>query len=230
MVVKASPLSYTDQFCFNDTMYTISDHLDNHTTQNDNVASATSINRQSPSLDNDSNGYYSASPPAGLYHRSGSQSSLSGTMSPPDYAELRSPRQENHFFGSSNSMFEQSLSPSTSYPSQSFGIFGSQANIQQICTSGPLMINNSLEIKSPTLEIKQSIQPSPFYSEEQLPTIHNQLPSPNSQRSNAPPVNIPNMPTFSGYRPYQQVGEMFTPGKQEFYMQTPFYNGYPNYW
>lgn len=227
MVVKSPNLiSYTtvaDSFCLNDTMYGMSDHHLSHSSLES--LSENSLGR-SPSIDNKSGDNYSSSPLSDTYQRGGSQSSLSDTMSPNEYTDLRSPGRHEGFFGP-NPLFEANLSANSPYGNQTFGIFGGPSNMQQMCNNGPLpMIGNSMEMKSP-LEIK-SMQSPPFYSHE-LPHMHSQLPSPNSHR-HMPPINIPSMPTFSGYRPYPQVNEIFAQSKQDFYMQPPFYNGYPNYW
>ena len=96
------------------------------------------------------------------------------------------------------------------------------------------------DLKS-SMDSMKGVQSHPFLpSHDSMPTIHStggggggQLPpSPNPHRSSGmSPLSIPSIPPFSGYRSYPQVGDMFTPPpKQDFYMQSPFYPGYPNYW
>lgn len=232
-------------FNFNQTLCSLSEQqMDNTNTHFENITSPGGImtNRQhSPNGEdsNKSNSYYSASP-SDNFQRSNSQSSLSGTMSPQEYTDLRSPlRQDSAFFPQHNTtMFDPTAVPNsgvTSYPAQSFGIFGGgNGNLQHLGNSGVHMMNNSGLDMNSKLEIKANMQQSPhaFYAHEssQPPFHGNQLPSPNSHRSNMASLGLPSISPFPGYRPYPQINEVF-PSKQEFYMQSPFYPaGYPNYW
>lgn len=232
MVVKDSDFICAESSYFNDAMYSVSESMDNSATHLENIPSANSIHsRHSPSLDDKSPGYYSNCSPT-AFQRSGSQSSLS--LSPHDYnGDLRSPtRQEAPFFTTHSTLFDPtsvSSSCMNSYPTQSFGMFAAPGNVQAVGNNIPVSIMNSMDIK-PSLEIKANVQTHPFYTHEIIPPMANQLPSPNSHRQSIAPLGIPNMPSFPGYRAYPQVNDIFGPAKQEFYMQSPFYPGYPNYW
>ena len=232
MVVKDSDIGYPASIYFNDTMYSVSEAMDSTASQLENLTSANSIhNRHSPSLDGKSAGYYSTSPSSGNFQRPGSQSSLSGTMSPQDYGDMRSPTRQEASFFTHTSLFDPTSgthSGSNTYAAQSFGIFGAPGNLQPVGNTIPMM-NTGMDIK-PALEIKTNMQSHPFYSHEIIPQIHGQLPSPNSHRTGMGSLGIPSIPPFTGYRPYPQVNDIFSPAKQEFYMQSPFYPGYPNYW
>lgn len=224
MVVKDSEFIYPGSAYFNDAMYSVSESMDNSTAQLENLSSANSIHdRHSPSLDDKSPGYYSTGS-SSPFQRTGSQSSLS--LSPHDYNnDLRSPtRQEAPFFTTHSALFDPSTvgNPGiNNYPAQSLAMFGPPAPVS--------IMNNTLDIK-PSLEIKTNVQTHPFYTHEIIPQMNNQFPSPNSHRPPVPSLNVPNMPSFPGYRPYPQVNDLFSPTKQDFYMQSPFYPGYPNYW
>ena len=234
MVVKDTDIPYPTPIYFNDTMYSVSETMDSTATQLENLTSANSLhNRHSPNLDGKSTGYYSTTPSPGSFQRSNSQSSLSGTMSPQDYSDLRSPTRQEASFFTHTSLFDPTSvahSVTNTYPTPSFGIFGAPTNLQPVGNNGIIpMMNTGLDIK-PSLEIKTNMQPHPFYTHEVMPPIHGQLPSPNSHRTGMGQLGIPSIPPFAGYRPYPQVNDLFTPTKQEFYMQSPFYPGYPNYW
>lgn len=240
MVIKGETIATRESsylLHFNQELCSLSEQMDNTNTHFDNITSPDVMSsRHSPNVDeNKANSYYSTSP-TDNFQRSNSQSSLSGTMSPQEYTDLRSPiRQDSAFFPNST-MFDPSVAPNScinTYPAQSFGIFGGNGNVQHIGNSGVNMMNaGGLDMKS-NLEIKANMQqPHSFYSHESTqPAFHgSQLPSPNSHRSNMAPLGLQNVSPFPGYRPYPQINEVFGPTKQEFYMQSPFYPGYPNYW
>lgn len=215
---------------FNHALCLFSEQMDNTGAHFENITSPSMMsNRHSPSIDDKANSYYSTSP-TDNFQRSNSQSSLSGTMSPQEYTELRSPiRQESSFF-SNSTMFDPSGVPNSginTYPAQSFGIFGGNGNVQQIGNSGMHMMNAG------GLDKSNMQQSHSFYTHEPTPPapFHGtQLPSPNSHRGNMAPLGLPSITSFPSYRPYPQINEVFGPTKQEFYMQSPFYPGYPNYW
>ena len=209
------------------------------------VSSNSIHHRHTPTLDQSKASYYSNSPPSTFqpsppsnhsFQRATSHpNSSSATLSPPEY-EIRSPTRQDAPFFAHTTMFEASPAPPSSspntYTTQQFGLFTNQPGIPGTNqTPGMQMMNGNLELK-PGMELKGGVQsPHPFYTHSSLPTLHDQLPpsSPN-HRSPITPMGIPNMPYSAGYRPYPQVNDIFAPPKQEYFMQSPFYPGYPNYW
>jgi len=240
MVIKENSYLQLDSFCPNESMFSFSsaevtngfnmDNANTTPTQFEALTSPQSVTtRHSPSLDDkSSNGYYSTESPTDTFQRSSSQSSLTSTMSPHDYTELRSPvRQEAHTFFSQGQMFEQTHG----FPAQSFGVFETNA-VHPVESNGHMM-HNELDIKSP-LEIKPTMQSGQqFYThdiiQQGIPG-GGQMSSPNSHRGNMAALGIPSISQFSGYRSYQQINEVYASAKPDFYMQPPYFQGYPNYW
>ena len=238
MVIKENTYLQLDSFCPNQSMYSFSseevtntmDPTNNTPPQFEALTSPQSITtRHSPSLDEkSSNGYYSTESPTDTFQRSSSQSSLTGTMSPHDYTELRSPvRQETQTFFPQGQMFEQTHG----FPAQSFGVFGTNS-VHTIENNGGHIMNNELDIKSP-LEIKPTMQTGQQYYThdviQQGVPGGGQMSSPNSHRGNMGTIGIPSISQFSGYRPYPQISDVYA-SKPEFYMQPPYFQTYPNYW
>ena len=141
----------------------------------ENLTSPESItNRHSPSLDDKSNGYYSTDSPPNDFQRSGSHTSLSGTISPQEFAELRSPIRQEAFFAQ-NPVFD----PSQAFQAQQFGVFGGPASTNMQSVGSNIHMNSGIDIKSP-LEIKANMQGTqPFYGHDMLqqPIHGGQLPS-----------------------------------------------------
>ncbi|XP_066911441.1 zinc finger protein ZIC 4-like isoform X2 [Clytia hemisphaerica] len=210
--------------------------MENSQSHFDGLTSPESItNPHSPSLDDKSHGgYYSNGSPPDTFVRSSSQSSLTGTMSPTEYGDLRSPVNRQDTFFSQNQLFD-----SQPFPGQTYNVFGDNTTVQPL-DSPPVHHHHmmspqqSLDIKSP-LDVKPMQNSQQFYQHDVLQQqIPGQLPSPNSHRGgNMSSIGIPSVssPYSAGYRPsYPQVNDMFGQSKQDFYMQSPFYPGYPNYW
>lgn len=217
-------------------------------------------NQHSPGLDDNrsTGGYYTnESPPPGSendFQRSNSQSSLASTMSPHDYVDLRSPTRQDTFFPQGH-MFETFPGQFGGVFAAAASAEGLQSAVNH---SHHMMSPHDMDLKSP-LDIKPSINTvqqqqqqqqqnqQHFYTHDvpQQGLPGGQLPSPNrTTGSVGGGAMVPlggstgGLTGFQGYhnhhhRPYQQMNDVFGPpasNKQDFYMQSPFYPGYPNYW
>ena len=217
-------------------------------------------NRHSPSLDdNRSNGgyYTNDSPPPGSendFQRSNSQSSLASTMSPHDYVDLRSPTRQDTFFpqGHMFETFPGQFGGVFAAAASAEGLQSAVNHSHHMMTQQDMDLNKSpLDIKPSTNTVQQQQQQQQqntqhFYTHDVIPQGvpggGGQLPSPNRTTSGVGGAMVPlggSAGGFQGYhnhhhsRPYQQMNDVFGPPastKQDFYMQSPFYPGYPNYW
>ena len=234
-------------------------NMDNQHFQNLNSPESI-VNRHSPSLDdnrsNGGGGYYTndSSPVSeDDFQRSNSQSSLASTMSPHEYVDLRSPTRQETFFPQGH-MFEtfpgQFGGIFAAAASAENGLQSPVTHSHHMMSQQDLDIKSPLDVKLPTNSVHQQQQQNAqhFYSHDILPQGvpggGGQLPSPNRGGGGGAMVPLgggPSMTPFNqGYhnhnhhhRPYQQINDVFGPPattKQDFYMQSPFYPGYPNYW
>ncbi|NP_001296706.1 zinc finger protein ZIC 1-like [Hydra vulgaris] len=180
-------------------------------------------NRRSQSIDK--NDFYATTPVLNEFHRT----SVSESMAPQEYQDSRSPNREESSFFPSSALFDHNMPPiSHQYNCQAFDAFLPSGTLH--ASNGFMHFPSGNSQMKATSEIRGDIQPHLFFPQASAPLINAQI-SPNCQRHNiGEPINIPSLSFPGEFRPYPQLNDIFSNVKQDFYMQTPLYSGYPNYW
>ena len=226
MVIKETSMSLPAWSYFNGSLCSVSENMDGSAMES--FSTPTHVeNRRAQCIDNKQNEFYSTSPVLNEFQRT----SVSESITPQEYQELRSPSRQDSTFFPSSSIFDPTIASIPNphqYSCQTFDTFMSSGTIHSSNGLLHLPPGNSQMKASP--EIRGDIQPHLFFPQGSTSIMNTQI-SPNSQRhSIGETINIPNLSFPGEFRPYPQLNDIFSNVKQDFYMQTPLYSGYPNYW